>query len=87
MAARQQQSYVNGASEAPLIGETIGRFFDDACAKWASRPALIVRHQQVRLSYGERFKVVLMYNARRPSNRGSGAMALSSGVAVMPTHP
>ena len=48
-----KQSYVNGASEQPLIGETIGRFFDDACAKWASRPALIVRHQKVRLSYGE----------------------------------
>src|SRR4029077_5482225 len=53
MAARQKQSYVHGASEVPLIGETIGRFFDDACAQWASRPALIVRHQNVRLSYGE----------------------------------
>jgi len=53
MAARQKQSYVHGASEVPLIGETIGRFFDDACTKWASRPALVVRHQNVRLSYGE----------------------------------
>src|SRR5580704_10992856 len=47
------QSYVNGASEIPLIGETIGQFFDAACERWASRPALIVRHQKVRLSYGE----------------------------------
>jgi fatty-acyl-CoA synthase len=46
-------SYVHGASEQPLIGETIGQFFDTACAKWASRPALIVRHQKVRYSYGE----------------------------------
>src|ERR1700726_1444318 len=46
-------SYVHGASEQPLIGETIGQFFDAACAKWASRPALVVRHQKVRLSYGE----------------------------------
>src|ERR1700730_12075338 len=46
-------SYVHGASEEPLIGETIGQFFDDACSKWASRPALIVRHQKVRLTYGE----------------------------------
>ena len=53
MAARQQQSYVNGASEVPLIGETIGQFFDNACAKWASHPALTVRHQKVRLSYAE----------------------------------
>jgi fatty-acyl-CoA synthase len=46
-------SYVHGASEQPLIGETIGQFFNAACAKWASRPALVVRHQKVRLSYGE----------------------------------
>jgi fatty-acyl-CoA synthase len=46
-------SYVHGAGDQPLIGKTIGQFFDDACAKWATRPALIVRHQSVRLSYGE----------------------------------
>ena len=46
-------SYVHGASDQPLIGETIGRFFDAACAKWTSRPALIVRGQNVRLTYGE----------------------------------
>ena len=47
------QSYVHGASDKPLLGATIGRFFDAACAKWAERPALVVRHQKVRLSYGE----------------------------------
>jgi fatty-acyl-CoA synthase len=46
-------SYVHGASDQPLIGKTIGQFFDDACAKWATRPALLVRHQKVRLSYAE----------------------------------
>src|SRR5271154_1674146 len=46
-------SYVNGASQQPLIGETIGQFFDSVCAKWPDRPALVVRHQNVRLSYGE----------------------------------
>src|SRR6516164_7511455 len=46
-------SYVHGASDQPLIGKTIGEFFDEACAKWAARPALVVRHQKVRLSYGE----------------------------------
>jgi fatty-acyl-CoA synthase len=51
--AALKQSYVHGASEVPLIGETIGQFFDDACSKWASRPALIVRHQEVRFTYGE----------------------------------
>ena len=46
-------SYVHGASDQPLLGETIGQFFDAVCDKWASRPALVVRHQKVRLSYGE----------------------------------
>jgi hypothetical protein len=26
-------SYVHGASDKPLIGQTIGRYFDDACAR------------------------------------------------------
>ena len=47
------QSYVHGASEKPLLGDTIGQFFDAACARWAERPALVVRHQNVRMSYGE----------------------------------
>jgi len=47
------QSYVNGVSEIPLIGETIGRFFDAICDKYPDRPALIVRHQNVRWSYSE----------------------------------
>ena len=46
-------SYVHGASDQPLVGKTIGQFFDDACTKWATRPALVVRHQKVRLSYAE----------------------------------
>ena len=46
-------SYVQGASETPLLGETIGQFFDSACEQWSSRPALVVRHQNVRMSYGE----------------------------------
>ena len=48
-----EQSYVHGASEVPLIGETIGQFFDAVCDKHADRPALVVRHQKVRLTYGE----------------------------------
>src|SRR5271165_6406036 len=46
-------SYVHGASDQPLIGETVGQFFDAICAKYPSRPALVVRHQKVRLTYGE----------------------------------
>ncbi|KAI5915524.1 AMP-binding protein [Thauera sp. 2A1] len=44
-------SYVHGASDNQLIGQTIGRFFDEACARHAERDALVVRHQNVRLSY------------------------------------
>jgi len=47
------QSYVQGASSVPLIGETIGAHFDAAAGRWRDRPALIVRHQDVRWSYGE----------------------------------
>lgn len=46
-----QSSYVHGASEKRLIGQTIGRFFDEACARHAAREALVVRHQNVRLTY------------------------------------
>lgn len=46
-------SYVHGASATPLISNTIGQFFDIACEKWAARPALAVRHQNVRLTYSE----------------------------------
>src|ERR1700739_2750781 len=46
-------SYVDGASDRPLIGKTVGQFFDEACARWPSRPALVGRHQKVRFTYGE----------------------------------
>ena len=46
-------SYAHGAGGAPLIGRTIGAFFDEAAAAHAERLALIVRHQDVRWTYGE----------------------------------
>jgi fatty-acyl-CoA synthase len=51
--AGPELSYVHGASDRPLIGKTVAQFFDEACGKWASRPALVVRHQKVRFTYGE----------------------------------
>ena len=41
-----QYSYVHGASQQPLIGATIGDHFDAICQQYASREALVVRHQQ-----------------------------------------
>ena len=46
-------SYVHGASDVTLIGETIGRNFDRTVARWGDRPALVVRQQNIRWSYRE----------------------------------
>jgi fatty-acyl-CoA synthase len=47
-------SYSQGTGPAaPLLGETIGANFDRAVASFPDRDALIVRHQNVRLTYRE----------------------------------
>jgi len=46
-------SYVHGACAQPLIGQTVGRYFDAMCASGAGREALVVRHQGLRLSYAQ----------------------------------
>jgi fatty-acyl-CoA synthase len=46
-------SYVSGVSSVPLIGETIGEHFDRAAARWSNLEALVVRHQNIRWTYGE----------------------------------
>ncbi|WP_119388167.1 AMP-binding protein [Taklimakanibacter lacteus] len=51
--ARLTQSYVHGVSETPLIGQTVGAFFDEAARRWPRCEALVVRHQQVRWTYEE----------------------------------
>jgi fatty-acyl-CoA synthase len=47
------QSYVHGASGAPLIGETIGALLERVTADAPDRPALVARHQGVRWTYAE----------------------------------
>ena len=42
------ESYAHGASDIPLIGETIGASFDRTVAAWGDRPGLIVRQQGIR---------------------------------------
>ncbi|UTH72939.1 AMP-binding protein [Chromobacterium sp. IIBBL 290-4] len=49
----RQASYAQGASHQPLLGLSIGRFFDEACERHADRLALRVRHQDIRWSYAE----------------------------------
>jgi fatty-acyl-CoA synthase len=46
-------SYVHGASDLPLIGETIGAHLDRVAALAPDRPALIVRQQKLRWNYRE----------------------------------
>jgi fatty-acyl-CoA synthase len=45
------RSYVHGANDVPLIGQTIGEYFDGIVARFPDTDALIVRHQNVRWSY------------------------------------
>jgi fatty-acyl-CoA synthase len=47
------ESYAHGASDIPLIGETIGASFDRTVATWGDRTGLIVRQQGIRWSYRE----------------------------------
>ena len=46
-------SYVHGANDTPLIGQTIGQYFDAACERYHDRDAVVVRHQSARLTYAQ----------------------------------
>ena len=47
------RSYGSGTSDRPLRGETIGQCLDATVARVADRPALVSRHQRVRLTWRE----------------------------------
>src|SRR5436190_23183518 len=51
-------SYVHGASEVPLLGETIGQNLRRTVERFADREALVVRHQGYRATYGELWEQV-----------------------------
>ncbi len=44
-------SYASGTSTMPLIGQTIGENLERAAATWPDNEALVVVHQEVRLTY------------------------------------
>src|SRR6266480_2293243 len=50
---RQQWSYTSGISDTPLLGLTICDMFDRTVEKYPDHPALISRHQNIRLTYRE----------------------------------
>jgi fatty-acyl-CoA synthase len=61
-------SYDHGVSTKKLIGETIGAFFDRTVDTYRDREALVVRHQNVRWSWGEL--------GRRVDDLAAGLLAL-----------
>ncbi|CAN5693190.1 AMP-binding protein [soil metagenome] len=61
-------SYDHGVSPKKLIGETIGAFFDRTVERHRDREALVVRHQNVRWSWGEL--------GRRVDDLAAGLLAL-----------
>src|SRR5271157_2274345 len=46
-------SYTSGTSDTPLLGLTIGDLFDHTVETYPDHPALISRHQHIRLTYRE----------------------------------
>jgi fatty-acyl-CoA synthase len=46
-------SFVHGASDVPLLYETIGQVFDRMATHFAACDALVVPHQQIRWTYAE----------------------------------
>src|SRR5215471_12460644 len=66
--ANPQISYDHGVSDKKLIGATIGDFFDAQVEKFRDREALVVKHQNVRWTWGEL--------ARRVDDLAAGLMSL-----------
>ena len=70
-------SYVHGAAELPLLGETIGVAFDNTVARYGECHALTVRQQGVRWTYRELAERVDALRRRRcwrsASSRATGS--------------
>ena len=49
--AETRWSYTSGTSDTPLLGLTIGDLFDQSAENYPDHLALIVRQQQIRLTY------------------------------------
>ena len=47
------QSYVHGASPVPLIGATIGSYFDAIADRYPTTDAVVSLHQNVRMTYAQ----------------------------------
>ena len=47
------RSYAQGPARQPLLGQTIGECLEATAARFGEREALVVRHQDVRMTYAE----------------------------------
>jgi fatty-acyl-CoA synthase len=75
-AAAQALSYLHGASQVPLLGETIGENLDRTVARFGDRDALISVHQDVHLTYAE------LHAAVEEIARGLLALGIEPGERV-----
>ncbi|MFC5461759.1 AMP-binding protein [Massilia niabensis] len=72
---QQSLSYVHGAHDVPLIGQTIGPFLSGIAQRFGDNEALVVPHQGVRWTYKEfdervsRLAVGLLALGLRPGDR------------------
>ncbi len=68
-------SYVCGTGCVPLLYKTVGQALEDAATRYSDRPALIVRHQNIRWTYrqlneaAERFAAGLLKLGLEPGER------------------
>jgi fatty-acyl-CoA synthase len=49
----RRKSYVSGGAASPLSGQTIGEYLSSVIARRPDAEALVSRHQEMRLTYGE----------------------------------
>ncbi|MBK4739197.1 AMP-binding protein [Noviherbaspirillum pedocola] len=49
----QNPSYVHGAHDVPLIGQTIGTYLRSMAERFVTKDAVVVRHQHIRWTYKE----------------------------------
>jgi len=68
-------SYVCGRADSPLIHRTVGDVLRDAAQQWPDHDALVIRHQNARLTYGaldqevERLARALLSLGLQPGDR------------------
>ena len=76
-----QPSYASGASDAPLIGQTIGDNLEATVERWPDGEALVARHQDVRLTWSRAERADRPRRARPDRERSRAAATASASGA------